>query len=755
MLTVCIFFVRRVASTTGGPSTVQHCYVVRPSGRGYGFNAALAVFESIDQLVLRHRYVSLKYYFRDIDAPLAFPVGCQEMLHRRSGLDVPHVVISDDGDYANTADASVGSESENGTVRTDDAGKESERRVAGVSGELSAPLIVVESERTKARTDSRDRDDKAVYVNVDDVFRESERPKMKDADDSSTTSSADGEKIRTTSETDTAEVIEEDAVYVNIDTSAPVAGSETRGQRADTGSKTGSDVPIAEVEQQKDSLPLTTDSTAGNESGDQNLVHADTQSNYPGTSVVESVAGTKESADSSYLQTTSVTNRLYKYADTSGHHHKIITRGENRSTEISNSAQIDVGEGITLSSSDTHSIPCASDASVKAVPLSAIENNSKFTEMTETLREERGNPNLPGSSSVDPLTGDLTGQVTEKDVKPHVSKLVSFYEGMSPNKSQVSEAHAKTDVSAAAKVNTSETQSKTRLAEDGNIHSNTHKSELNPKSESMCPERTEEGAHLEKSGSLHIHGEKANSKEVPTRARTTDFAASDTRRHVTFQEPLNEVYHKIKTFDFEKVGKRKVPSEMFSGDSKENRTVDADSEILTSVEQTSSTGDSVLAEPVEHTERDSSGNHSETGNVSENSEPQEEGKNLHVNVFDDSTKSLASEGGRLSNAKLKANDMDASFIVTPGASNLATIVEEKHYEGALDESPTDHATVRKEHLRRRSVENRRRHSDSALDAVSTDERTESDEQLTKAKQVDTMTPVFITFEEEESDSVDV
>lgn len=115
-----------VASTSGGPATVQHCYIVRPQGRGYGFNATLAVFQSVEQLILRHRYVSLKHYFHEIDAPLAFPVGCQEMLNRRSGsmenlLDIGVF----DGNSSNRADESAGSV---GTIPADNVLEESLRK---------------------------------------------------------------------------------------------------------------------------------------------------------------------------------------------------------------------------------------------------------------------------------------------------------------------------------------------------------------------------------------------------------------------------------------------------------------------------------------------------------------------------------------------------------------------------------------------------------------------------------------------------
>lgn len=77
---------------------MEHCYIVRPHGRGFGFNAALAVFESIDQLVLRHRYVSLRHYIKALDVTLAFPVGCQELLRRSSDRED---VTATDGVYAN------------------------------------------------------------------------------------------------------------------------------------------------------------------------------------------------------------------------------------------------------------------------------------------------------------------------------------------------------------------------------------------------------------------------------------------------------------------------------------------------------------------------------------------------------------------------------------------------------------------------------------------------------------------------------
>ncbi|XP_076441254.1 phosphatidylinositol 3-kinase regulatory subunit alpha-like isoform X2 [Babylonia areolata] len=64
------------------PAKVHHCFIVRPHGRGLGFNAALAVFQSIADLVLRHRHVSLRHYFSELDVTLSFPVGCQEMLRR-------------------------------------------------------------------------------------------------------------------------------------------------------------------------------------------------------------------------------------------------------------------------------------------------------------------------------------------------------------------------------------------------------------------------------------------------------------------------------------------------------------------------------------------------------------------------------------------------------------------------------------------------------------------------------------------------
>ena len=80
---------------------MQHCYIVRPHGRGFGFNAALAVFESVDQLVLRHRYVSLRNYFKDLDVMLTFPVGCQELLRRSSSESDKEMVLVKEGVYVN------------------------------------------------------------------------------------------------------------------------------------------------------------------------------------------------------------------------------------------------------------------------------------------------------------------------------------------------------------------------------------------------------------------------------------------------------------------------------------------------------------------------------------------------------------------------------------------------------------------------------------------------------------------------------
>ena len=100
-LFVCVC-VSRILSDDYKSTTVQHCYIVRPHGRGFGFNAALAVFESIDQLVLRHRYVSLRHYFKTLDVTLAFPVGCQEMLRRNSAADKESMIVTD-GLYANAA----------------------------------------------------------------------------------------------------------------------------------------------------------------------------------------------------------------------------------------------------------------------------------------------------------------------------------------------------------------------------------------------------------------------------------------------------------------------------------------------------------------------------------------------------------------------------------------------------------------------------------------------------------------------------
>ncbi|KAL8558039.1 hypothetical protein ACOMHN_022932 [Nucella lapillus] len=92
-----------VVSREAGPRVVQHCYIVRPHGRGYGFNAALAVFESIDQLVLRHRHVSLRHYFSQLDVALTFPVGCQELLHRSlSESEKDGLTVKEEG-YANAA----------------------------------------------------------------------------------------------------------------------------------------------------------------------------------------------------------------------------------------------------------------------------------------------------------------------------------------------------------------------------------------------------------------------------------------------------------------------------------------------------------------------------------------------------------------------------------------------------------------------------------------------------------------------------
>ncbi|XP_076462780.1 uncharacterized protein LOC143295102 [Babylonia areolata] len=97
------FVLSIVISGESEPRMVQHCYVVRPSGRGYGFNAALAVFESVDQLVLRHRHVNLKHYFKDLDVTLTFPVGCQELLLRSMSESEKESATVKEGEYANAA----------------------------------------------------------------------------------------------------------------------------------------------------------------------------------------------------------------------------------------------------------------------------------------------------------------------------------------------------------------------------------------------------------------------------------------------------------------------------------------------------------------------------------------------------------------------------------------------------------------------------------------------------------------------------
>ncbi|XP_076462126.1 uncharacterized protein LOC143294634 [Babylonia areolata] len=97
------FVLSIVISGESEPRMVQHCYVVRPSGRGYGFNAALAVFESVDQLVLRHRHVNLKHYFQNLDVTLTFPVGCQELLLRSMSESEKESATVKEGEYANAA----------------------------------------------------------------------------------------------------------------------------------------------------------------------------------------------------------------------------------------------------------------------------------------------------------------------------------------------------------------------------------------------------------------------------------------------------------------------------------------------------------------------------------------------------------------------------------------------------------------------------------------------------------------------------
>lgn len=99
---MCFTLCYRVASNDDEVGSVQHCYVVHPRGRGFGFNAPLAVFHSLDQLVLRHQYVSLKYYFKDLDVPLAFPIGCQDLFRQSSQPDDSQSHLTD-GHYANAS----------------------------------------------------------------------------------------------------------------------------------------------------------------------------------------------------------------------------------------------------------------------------------------------------------------------------------------------------------------------------------------------------------------------------------------------------------------------------------------------------------------------------------------------------------------------------------------------------------------------------------------------------------------------------
>ncbi|KAL8590400.1 hypothetical protein ACOMHN_011614 [Nucella lapillus] len=80
-------------------ASVHHCFIVRPQGRGLGFNAALAVFQSIEELVLRHRYVSLRHYFASQDVTLSFPVGCQEMVQKSLEWDL-RLCPAGGGDHA-------------------------------------------------------------------------------------------------------------------------------------------------------------------------------------------------------------------------------------------------------------------------------------------------------------------------------------------------------------------------------------------------------------------------------------------------------------------------------------------------------------------------------------------------------------------------------------------------------------------------------------------------------------------------------
>lgn len=109
----CIYFpFPRIGSSDNEQPTVQHCHVVRPHRRGFGFNAALAVFESIDQLVLRHRFVSLKYYFKDLDASLAFPVGCQSVLRFSLACDESLIGAVDEPDYISNSDIQSTNQSE-------------------------------------------------------------------------------------------------------------------------------------------------------------------------------------------------------------------------------------------------------------------------------------------------------------------------------------------------------------------------------------------------------------------------------------------------------------------------------------------------------------------------------------------------------------------------------------------------------------------------------------------------------------------
>ncbi|XP_059146040.1 phosphatidylinositol 3-kinase regulatory subunit gamma-like [Physella acuta] len=63
-----------VCSIEDSATEVKHCVIYHPTGRGYGFRADGAVFESLDELVSKHACTSIKIYFSHMDTCLAYPV---------------------------------------------------------------------------------------------------------------------------------------------------------------------------------------------------------------------------------------------------------------------------------------------------------------------------------------------------------------------------------------------------------------------------------------------------------------------------------------------------------------------------------------------------------------------------------------------------------------------------------------------------------------------------------------------------------